>query len=200
VVTPSRVGTPDGNVRRTPDLRLVAAARLPVRDGELRAVGYLDQSDGREHIALVAGEVADREQVLVRVHSECLTGDVFHSTRCECGAQLDAAVGAIVAEGRGVVVYLRGHEGRGIVCRSETRCCWSGCISVLVDDAAEDLGSSESVSGQVGHRRRVLLGEGRELPSGLVRAMAVVVAGVGVEDVPGVGFVPDQQVVERFAP
>jgi 3,4-dihydroxy 2-butanone 4-phosphate synthase/GTP cyclohydrolase II len=70
--------------------------------------------DGTEHLTLVKGDVAGEEPVLVGVHSECLTGDVFGSRRCDCGAQLAGAVRAIAAEGRGVVVYLRGHEGRGI--------------------------------------------------------------------------------------
>jgi 3,4-dihydroxy 2-butanone 4-phosphate synthase/GTP cyclohydrolase II len=70
--------------------------------------------DGTEHLAFVLGDVAGRPDVLVRVHSECLTGDVFGSTRCDCGRQLDAALEAIARAGEGVVVYLRGHEGRGI--------------------------------------------------------------------------------------
>jgi 3,4-dihydroxy 2-butanone 4-phosphate synthase/GTP cyclohydrolase II len=79
-----------------------------------RAVGYASAFDGGEHIALVLGEIGDGEDVLVRAHSECLTGDVLGSQRCDCGPQLDAAMAAIAEEGRGVVVYLRGHEGRGI--------------------------------------------------------------------------------------
>jgi 3,4-dihydroxy 2-butanone 4-phosphate synthase/GTP cyclohydrolase II len=67
-----------------------------------------------EHIALVAGDIGDGIDVLVRVHSECLTGDVFGSLRCDCGPQLDAALAAVAREGRGVVLYIRGHEGRGI--------------------------------------------------------------------------------------
>ena len=70
--------------------------------------------DGNEHVALVLGDIGDGEDVLVRVHSECLTGDVFGSLRCDCGPQLDAALAAVAAEGRGVVLYMRGHEGRGI--------------------------------------------------------------------------------------
>ena len=70
--------------------------------------------DGEEHMALVHGDVSGKENVLVRVHSECLTGDVFGSMRCDCGVQLDLAMEKIAAEGEGVVVYLRGHEGRGI--------------------------------------------------------------------------------------
>ena len=92
----------------------VAETRLPTRHGTFRAVGYAAALDGAEHIALVAGELGDGEDVLVRVHSECLTGDVFGSLRCDCGPQLDAALAAVAAEGRGVVLYVRGHEGRGI--------------------------------------------------------------------------------------
>jgi 3,4-dihydroxy 2-butanone 4-phosphate synthase/GTP cyclohydrolase II len=92
----------------------VAEARLPTRHGAFRAVGYDSTLDGVEHIALVLGEIGDGHDVLVRVHSECLTGDVFGSLRCDCGPQLDAALAAVAAEGRGVVLYVRGHEGRGI--------------------------------------------------------------------------------------
>lgn len=92
----------------------VATARIPTRHGEFTAVGYRGLVDGRDHVALVRGEVGDGEQVLVRVHSECLTGDVFGSQRCDCGPQLDAALASVAALGRGVVLYIRGHEGRGI--------------------------------------------------------------------------------------
>ncbi|OLF13742.1 bifunctional 3,4-dihydroxy-2-butanone 4-phosphate synthase/GTP cyclohydrolase II [Actinophytocola xinjiangensis] len=92
----------------------VAEARIPTAHGTFRAVGYDSKLDGIEHIALVFGEVGDGEDVLVRVHSECLTGDVFSSLRCDCGPQLDAALAAVAAEGRGIVLYMRGHEGRGI--------------------------------------------------------------------------------------
>ncbi|PFG43141.1 GTP cyclohydrolase II /3,4-dihydroxy-2-butanone 4-phosphate synthase [Isoptericola jiangsuensis] len=95
----------------------VAVTRLPTRHGDLTAVGYRDALTGVEHVALVAGDLAalaDDEPVLARVHSECLTGDAFGSLRCDCGPQLDASLRAVVDAGRGVVVYLRGHEGRGI--------------------------------------------------------------------------------------
>src|SRR5919107_219807 len=92
----------------------VAEARVPLRPGEFTAVGYRSSYDEREHVAFVYGEIGDGEDVLVRVHSECLTGDVFGSLRCDCGPQLDAALAAVAAEGRGVVLYMRGHEGRGI--------------------------------------------------------------------------------------
>jgi 3,4-dihydroxy 2-butanone 4-phosphate synthase / GTP cyclohydrolase II len=90
------------------------AARLPLSMAEFTAIGYRDLYEGREHLALVLGEVSERPGVLVRMHSECLTGDVFASQRCDCGAQLRLALEMIAAEGSGAVVYLRGHEGRGI--------------------------------------------------------------------------------------
>ncbi len=92
----------------------VADARLPLPQGEFRAIGFLSRVTGKELIALVHGAIGDGEDVLVRVHSECLTGDVFSSLRCDCGPQLHAALDAVAAEGRGVVLYVRGHEGRGI--------------------------------------------------------------------------------------
>jgi 3,4-dihydroxy 2-butanone 4-phosphate synthase/GTP cyclohydrolase II len=95
----------------------VAETRLPTRHGDFTAFGYRITVDGSEHIALVYGDPADLrtdEPVLARVHSECLTGDVFGSSRCDCGPQLDEALDRIATEGRGVVIYLRGHEGRGI--------------------------------------------------------------------------------------
>jgi 3,4-dihydroxy 2-butanone 4-phosphate synthase/GTP cyclohydrolase II len=92
----------------------VAEARVPLRYGEFTAVGYSSSYDSREHVAFLFGAIGDGEDVLVRVHSECLTGDVFGSLRCDCGPQLDAALAAVAREGRGVVLYVRGHEGRGI--------------------------------------------------------------------------------------
>jgi 3,4-dihydroxy 2-butanone 4-phosphate synthase / GTP cyclohydrolase II len=132
----------DGSMKRAPDLRAfadehglamisiddlvrhrhrteelverVAQTWLPTRHGDFTAYGYRSRIDGSEHLALVYGDVGGPEPVLTRVHSECLTGDVFGSQRCDCGPQLDDALARIVAAGRGVVVYLRGHEGRGI--------------------------------------------------------------------------------------
>ena len=98
--------------RRTGVERVVNAPR-PTVYGKFEAIGYLDHDRGDEQVALVHGDLgADR--VLTRLHSECLTGDAFGSQHCECGDQLAAALRAVVAEGAGVVVYLRGHEGRGI--------------------------------------------------------------------------------------
>ena len=100
--------------QREVQIRQVAKARLPLPQGEFQAIGYLDTMTNRELIALVYGDIADGKDVLVRVHSECLTGDVFGSLRCDCGPQLRAALDAVATEGRGVVLYIRGHEGRGI--------------------------------------------------------------------------------------
>ncbi len=91
-----------------------AIANLPTELGDFRAHGYRDVLDGSEHVALVLGDIADGENVLVRVHSECLTGDVFGSLRCDCGPQLRAAMKAVADEGSGIVLYVKGHEGRGI--------------------------------------------------------------------------------------
>ncbi|MDA8310388.1 MAG: bifunctional 3,4-dihydroxy-2-butanone-4-phosphate synthase/GTP cyclohydrolase II [Actinomycetota bacterium] len=93
-------------------VRQVSEARIPTEGGDWRAVVYESVLDGDQHLALVKGEIGP--DLLVRVHSECLTGDVFGSLRCDCGPQLEAAMELIEKEGRGVVVYLRGHEGRGI--------------------------------------------------------------------------------------
>lgn len=87
---------------------------LPTRYGRFIAHGYTSRVDGSTHIALVAGDVAGQSDVLVRVHSECLTGDVFHSLRCDCGAQLEEAMRRVQEAGRGVILYIVGHEGRGI--------------------------------------------------------------------------------------
>ncbi len=106
----------------------VVQTQVPTSYGQWQAFGYLSKLDGTEHLALVLGDLdkpadagAPAEDVLVRMHSECLTGDVFGSQRCDCGTQLNAAMAAIAAEGRGVVLYLRGHEGRGIGLLSKLR-------------------------------------------------------------------------------
>jgi len=92
----------------------VATSKLPTEFGEFKAIGYRSKLDGIEHVALIMGEIGNGEEVLVRVHSECLTGDVFASRRCDCGPQLHAALKQIAKAGRGVLLYMRGHEGRGI--------------------------------------------------------------------------------------
>lgn len=132
----------DGSLKRGPDLRVfadahdlamitiadlityrrrfeqqfvrVATTRLPTEFGEFLAYGFVDEIDGTEHITLVHGDISDGHDILTRLHSECLTGDVLGSQRCDCGPQLQASMAAIIAHGSGAVVYLRGHEGRGI--------------------------------------------------------------------------------------
>jgi 3,4-dihydroxy 2-butanone 4-phosphate synthase/GTP cyclohydrolase II len=99
-------------------VELVGSAQMPTEFGDFRALAYRNTVDGTEHLALVMGDVAEASHaeagVLVRVHSECLTGDILGSLRCDCGGQLEQALAAVAAEGVGAVVYLRGHEGRGI--------------------------------------------------------------------------------------
>lgn len=132
----------DGSVARLPDLQVFAEehglligtiadliayrrgqeklvereveARMPTARGTFTAVGFRSLVDNRQHMALVHGNLGDGEGVLTRVHSECLTGDVFGSLRCDCGQQLGVAMAMIAEQGRGVVLYIRGHEGRGI--------------------------------------------------------------------------------------
>ncbi len=134
--------SPDGSMARRPELERFAAEHglkmitvadliryrrrtekliergpevtLPTRFGVFRGIGYESEVDGRTHMALVVGDVAGKGDVLVRVHSECLTGDVFHSLRCDCGAQLEEAMKRVQDEGAGVILYIVGHEGRGI--------------------------------------------------------------------------------------
>jgi 3,4-dihydroxy 2-butanone 4-phosphate synthase / GTP cyclohydrolase II len=101
--------------RRTEKLvRRVGEARIPTEWGDFTCVAFESVLDGEQHVAFVRGDLAGADNVLARVHSECLTGDVFGSRRCDCGPQLAMAMELIAAEGYGVVVYLRGHEGRGI--------------------------------------------------------------------------------------
>lgn len=95
-------------------VKRVSEARLPTKHGDVTAYAYSSLIDGSESLALVMGQVAGESNVLVRVHSECLIGDAFHSLRCDCGRQLKLAFEKVAEEGRGVVVYLRGHEGRGL--------------------------------------------------------------------------------------
>ncbi len=104
-----------------PTVRREAETRLPTAFGDFRAYGYRSTVDGVEHIALVRGDIGDGTDVLVRVHSECLTGDIFGSLRCDCGPQLQESLSRVTEEGRGVVLYLRGHEGRGIGLLSKLR-------------------------------------------------------------------------------
>jgi 3,4-dihydroxy 2-butanone 4-phosphate synthase/GTP cyclohydrolase II len=94
-------------------VKRIEDAQLPTEHGDFQIYAYENQIDGMTHVALVRGEIGDGMDVLVRVHSKCLTGDVFHSARCDCGAQLETAMARIAEEGRGVLLYLN-QEGRGI--------------------------------------------------------------------------------------
>src|SRR5690606_38766128 len=98
-----------------------AVTELPTVHGDFTAYGYRITIDDSEHVSLVYGDPSGDAPVLTRVHSECLTGDVFGSRKCDCGPQLEEAMAHIVTEGRGVVIYLRGHEGRGIGLLSKLR-------------------------------------------------------------------------------
>ena len=95
-------------------IRRIAEANIPTQWGDFTCYVYESVLDGEQHVAMVKGAVQGERDIMVRVHSECLTGDVFGSLRCDCGVQLDAAMARIASEGLGVLVYLRGHEGRGI--------------------------------------------------------------------------------------
>jgi len=96
-----------------PAVEQVATAKLPTEFGDFEIHAYRDLANGKEHVALVLGAIGDGHGVLARVHSSCLTGDVFHSARCDCGPQLHTAMARIASEGRGVILYLN-QEGRGI--------------------------------------------------------------------------------------
>jgi 3,4-dihydroxy 2-butanone 4-phosphate synthase/GTP cyclohydrolase II len=124
-----------------PEITEIAEAELMTRRGRFRSVAFRDPVDGHEHLALVLGDPAGQEAVLVRVHSECLTGDLFGSMRCECGEQLDAALERIVRAGIGVLVYLRGQEGRGIGLVAKIR------THVLQDDQGLDTVDSATALG-----------------------------------------------------
>jgi len=125
----------------------IAEADLVTRRGTFRTVAFRDPVDGHEHLALVRGDVRGREGVLARVHSECVTGDIFAALRCECGDQLGAALDAIVREGSGVLVYLRGHEGRGIGLVAKVR------THLLQDEEGLDTVDSATVLGYPVDRR-----------------------------------------------
>ncbi|MFI6577903.1 GTP cyclohydrolase II [Nocardiopsis sp. NPDC050513] len=119
----------------------IAESELATRRGTFRALAFRDPVDRQEHLALTFGALGDGEEVLVRMHSECVTGDALGALRCECGDQLNAALDAIVERGRGVLVYLRGHEGRGIGLLEKVR------TLALQDDEGLDTVDSATVLG-----------------------------------------------------
>jgi GTP cyclohydrolase II len=106
-------GVAGDNAGMTTDIDKGTSARLPTPHGEFTITSFFDRTTRIEHLALHCGDVAG-EELLVRVHSECLTGDIFGSLRCDCGPQLQLALQRIAQVGRGMVIYMRGHEGRGI--------------------------------------------------------------------------------------
>jgi 3,4-dihydroxy 2-butanone 4-phosphate synthase/GTP cyclohydrolase II len=161
-----------------PTVRREADTALPTAFGDFHAYGYRGTADGVEHIALVAGEIGDGADVLVRVHSECLTGDVFGSQRCDCGPQLQAALRTVAEAGRGVVLYLRGHEGRGIGLMSKLRAyqlqergrdTLDANLELGLPADARDYGAAAEILADLGVRSLRLMTNNPEKTGALVR-------------------------------
>ena len=195
-------GAPGGGGRTIGGIRRAAETTLPTRHGTFRILGYREQ-DGTEHVAMVQGLAPGEPRSaapLVRVHSECLTGDVLGSRRCDCGEQLDAALARIAAVGEGAVIYVRGHEGRGIGLVEKLR------AYALQDDGVDtldanlalghpgdlrDYGQSAEILRDLGLQRITLLS------SNPAKSQALSALGIEVVERAGM-FIPERPENERY--
>src|SRR5687768_6693321 len=171
-----------------------ASARIPTPYGEFRARAF-ESPSGHVHLALVFGEIGGGESLLTRVHSECLTGDAFGSLRCDCGVQLRSALRNVAAEGRGIVLYVNGHEGRGIGLVNKLRAYVEQDAGADTIDAnlrlglhadLRDYGDPAAVLQALGVRSVRLLSNNPAKAAGLRRH------GVGVEALQPLGVVPNR--------
>jgi 3,4-dihydroxy 2-butanone 4-phosphate synthase/GTP cyclohydrolase II len=173
-------------------VRRLSAITLPTRYGDFQAIAYEDVLRHDQHVALTVGDPSSAEPVLVRMHSECLTGDVFGSQRCDCGEQLDRAMALIAKAGRGVIVYLRGHEGRGIGLHNKFRAYQLQDAGLDTVEANEQLGFPPDLR-HYGIGAQILVDLGvrrmRLLTNNLQKVAAL--EGYGIEEVERIPLVVD---------